>query len=116
MTEVFDKLVILSAAEGSAVALKCDALEKSQRRRSPGRGSITLDTAFNPALRFPRRRRVGRTAGARRRIGRTAGALLVGQGFNAGQLLAFEKFEAGAPAGGDVRYLIGIAGLIDGRH
>ena len=40
--------------------------------------------------------------------------LLVGQGFDAGQLLAFEELEAGAAAGGDVGDLVGYAGLVDG--
>jgi hypothetical protein len=40
--------------------------------------------------------------------------LFVCQRFNAGQFLAFEKFEAGSAAGGDVRDLIGYAGLVDG--
>lgn len=42
------------------------------------------------------------------------GGLLVGEGFDAGKFLAFEEFEAGAAAGGDVGYLVGYAGLVDG--
>ncbi len=40
--------------------------------------------------------------------------LLVRQRFHAGEFLAFEEFEAGAAAGGDVGDLVGYAGLVDG--
>src|ERR1035438_9456272 len=40
--------------------------------------------------------------------------LLVGEGFYAGEFFAFEEFEAGAAAGGDVGDLVCYAGLVDG--
>ena len=40
--------------------------------------------------------------------------LLIRERFYAGELFAFEEFEAGASAGGDVGDLIGYAGLVDG--
>ena len=40
--------------------------------------------------------------------------LLIRQRFDAGEFLAFEEFEAGAAAGGDVGDLVGYAGLVDG--
>jgi hypothetical protein len=46
----------------------------------------------------------------------SAKCLLIGEGFDAGELFAFEEFEAGSAAGGDVGDLVGIAGLVDGRH
>src|SRR5579885_2189601 len=45
---------------------------------------------------------------------RSVERLLVGEGFYAGELLAFEEFEARAAAGGDVGDLVGYAGLVDG--
>ena len=42
--------------------------------------------------------------------------LLVCQGFDAGEFLAFEEFEAGAAAGADVRDLVGEAGFVDGAY
>ncbi len=44
-----------------------------------------------------------------------ANDLFFGQGFDAGELFAFEEFEAGSAAGGDVGDLVGDAGLADGR-
>ena len=42
--------------------------------------------------------------------------LLVGEGFDAGEFAAAQEFEGGAAAGGDVRDLVGNAGLVDGGY
>ena len=43
-------------------------------------------------------------------------SLFVGEGFDAGELFAFEEFEAGAAAGADVGDFVGYAGLVDGAY
>src|SRR5579862_624151 len=45
-----------------------------------------------------------------------SGLVLVGQGLNAGQLFAFEKFEGSATAGRDVRDFVGHIRLVHGRN
>ncbi len=40
--------------------------------------------------------------------------LLIRQGFDAGELFAFEELEAGSAAGGDVGDLVGDACVVDG--
>jgi len=42
--------------------------------------------------------------------------LLVGQGFDAGEFFAFQEFEAGSAAGGDVGDFVGYSGLVDCRY
>jgi len=42
--------------------------------------------------------------------------LLVSEGFDAGELFAFEELEAGSAAGADVGDLVGYAGLVDGGN
>ncbi len=56
-----------------------------------------------------------RDAEGRKAIGRTAGAYLSVRASTPGSFFAFEEFEAGAAAGGDVGDLVGYAGLVDGR-
>src|ERR671924_192111 len=95
-----------------------------RRRRASPRGSCTSSScrqsrggACTPPGRRKRKKRITQRHRDRRGFAeRSRVRLFVGEGFDAREFAAAEKFEGGAAAGGNVRDFVGHSGLMNGGN